>query len=164
MNCGPNISIALGLISLIAGVWFLYKVQKENLSILFKVAAWFVIIVALGNMLCCGMRCCMHGCGMERECRIEMMRGGECEMGMGHCGMGMMGGGMCRIGGMNQMCMMGGGMNCCGMCKGESCEKGGMKCEEDEECDEMKEGKCCDKDKKECEMKMKKDSVVIKKK
>src|ERR1051326_4148085 len=110
MNCGPNISIALGLISFVAGVWFLYKVQKENLSILFKVAAWFVIIVALGNMLCCGVRCLHHGCGMERECRMEI-RGGECEMGMGHCGMmggmPMMGGGMCRMGGgmggMNQM-------------------------------------------------------------
>src|ERR1039457_2278780 len=89
MNCSPNISIALILLSLTAGVWFLHKTQKENLSILYKVAAWFVIIVALLNMACCGMRCMMH-CGNGRgECRMERgMRGGEYERGgEERCGM-----------------------------------------------------------------------------
>jgi hypothetical protein len=54
--------------------------------------------------------------------------------------------------------------NCCGKCKGESCEKGGMKCEEEGECDEMKDGKCKDMEGGKCKMMMKKDSVVVKKK
>ncbi|HEX7415042.1 MAG TPA: hypothetical protein VF411_13440 [Bacteroidia bacterium] len=76
------------MLSLTVGVWFLYKTQKENLSILYKVAAWFVIIVALLNMACCGMRCMMH-CSKERgECRMERgMRGGECERGEERCRM-----------------------------------------------------------------------------
>ncbi|MBI3501026.1 MAG: hypothetical protein HY063_04465 [Bacteroidetes bacterium] len=167
MNCLPNVSIALSLISLTAGVWFLYKTQKENLSILFKVAAWFVIIVALLNLACCGLRCCMYGCRMKKECRMEMMYGGNCNMGMNNCGMGM-GKGMCMMGGggmcgMNQMCpmMSGSGGNCCGMCKGGSCDKGGMKCDDDDDdngCPEMKKGDG------KCDMKMmKKDSVVKKK-
>ena len=156
MNCSPNISIALSLLALTAGVWFLYKTQKENLGILYKVAAWFIIIATLLNMACCGMRCCMRAC---------MMRQGmeQCEMNMGDCGMG---NGMCMMGhgGMsNRMmmckdddeCEMGGG-KCCGMCKegkGEW-EKGEGEC---------KEGKmdCCKKGKEKCDMK--KDSVVTKK-
>ena len=154
MNCLPNISIALSLIALTAGVWFLYKVQKENLSILYKIAAWFIIIATALNLVCCGMRCCMRAC---------MMRQGmeQCEMNMGN-GMCMMGGGMnqrmmmCKD---DDDCEMGGG-KCCGMCK-----EGKGECEEGE--DDCEEGKmdCCKKGEKKCDMKMemKMDSVVKKK-
>ena len=160
MNCLPNISIALSLISLTAGVWFLYKTQKENLSILFKIAAWFVIIVALLNMACCGLRCCMQGCKMKKECKMEMYGGG---MGMNHCGMNM---GNCGM-------MMNRGMNCCPMMANGNCKEGRDECKEGkEECDEMMEGKCADMEKGKCKdmeggkckMMMKKDSVVKKNK
>ena len=149
MNCSPNISIALSLLALTAGVWFLYKSQKENLSILYKVTAWFIIIATLLNMACCGMRCCMQAC---------MMRQGmvQCEMTMGNCGMngGMNNRMMCRD---VDECDRDGGGKCCGMCK-----EGKGECEEGEG-EECKEGKmdCCKKGEKKCEMK--KDSVVIKK-
>jgi len=167
MNCSPNIVVALSLLSLIAGVWFLYKTQKENLSILYKIAAWAVIIITLGNMLCCGMRCMMH-CGKERnECR-EM---NQCEMGMGMGECGMMGQGMCRMHGMSRhmmMCKEGDGdcemgMGSCGEGRGE-CKEGKGSCEEEEmECSKKGE-KCKGDEKGECKMKMKKDSVVIIKK
>ncbi|HXD94708.1 MAG TPA: hypothetical protein VNX01_15990 [Bacteroidia bacterium] len=139
MNCLPNISIALTLLSLIAGVWFLQKTQKENLGMLFKVAAWFVIIVALLNMACCGMRCMRHGCG---EHRMRGHHGGECEMG-GYERCGMRGGDYYNINAEN-----------CWMGDKESCK---TECEEDENDD----SKCCDKDKEEC--KIQKDSVAVKK-
>ena len=154
MNCSPNISIALSLLALTAGVWFLYKTQKENLGILYKVAAWFIIIATLLNMACCGMRCCMRAC---------MMRGGmeQCEMGMGECGMGH-GGFNKRVmifRGGEEECEMGGG-KCCKEGRGE-CEEGKGECEEGK--GECKEGKmdCCKKGEKKCDMKM--DSVVKKK-
>ena len=131
MNCSPNISIALSLLALTAGVWFLYKTQKENLSILYKVTAWFIIIATLLNMACCGMRCCMQACMMRQQCEMSM---GECGMGNG---MSMMGGGMnkhmmmCKD---DDKCEMG-GEKCCGMCK-----EGKGECEEGE-AEECKEGK-----------------------
>lgn len=151
MNCSPNISIALSLLALTAGVWFLYKTQKENLSILYKVAAWFIIIVTALNMACCGMRCMMQSCMMRQNCYgME-----QCQMGMKDCRMGA------------AMCMKG-GMKCddddeCEMGSGKCCKEGKGKCEEEE--GECKEGKmdCCKKGKEKCEMEMKKDSVVIKK-
>ncbi|MHB8261099.1 MAG: hypothetical protein ACYDCN_09115 [Bacteroidia bacterium] len=151
MNCSPNISIALTLLSLTAGVWFLYKTQKENLSILYKVAAWFVIIVAILNMACCGVRSMMH-CGKGRgECRMERgMRGGECERGEGRCSN-------------RQGCTM--NFKECNITMDGSCK---TECDEDDEncksaCDkDDDDSKCCDKEKQEC--KMKKDSVVILKK
>ena len=166
MNCSPTIAIALLLMSLTAGTWFLYKTQKENLSVFFKFVAWFVIVASFLAMICCAMCCAMRCCMRHNECR-EMER---CEMGgMGECSMGMHGGMNKRI-----MIMRGGedgecdsdsyrekGGKCCGMCKEgkEECEGG-----EGEEC---KEGKmdCCKKGGDKCDMKMelKKDSVVKKK-
>jgi hypothetical protein len=142
MNCSPNISIALTLLSLTAGVWFLYKTQKENLSILYKVAAWFVIIVALLNMACCGMRCMMH-CGKGGgECKMER-GGGECEKGAEKCGM--RGGDYYNI--HTENCWMG----------DKECK---TECDNDDEncstsCDkEGDDSKCGDKEKQECKMKM----------
>ncbi|MHB8261341.1 MAG: heavy metal-binding domain-containing protein [Bacteroidia bacterium] len=131
MNCLPNISIALTLLSLTAGVWFLYKTQKENLSILYKVAAWFVIIVAILNMACCGVRSMMH-CGKGR---------GECERGKEKCGM--RGGDYYNIHAEN--CWMG-DKDCKTACDKDNDDKCNMKCEEDGD------SKCCDKDKEECKM------------
>ena len=154
MNCSPTICVALLLLSLSAGMWLLYKSQKENLGTFFKVVAWFVIVVSFCSMICCGLRCVMHGCMRGNEC--EKME--RCEMGAGECTMGMHGGMSKRI--MicedDDKCEMGGG-KCCGMCK-----EGKGECEEGEG-EKCKEGKmdCCKKGEKKCEMK--KDSVVIKK-
>jgi len=140
MNCLPNISIALTLLALIAGMWFLHKTQKDNMGMLFKVAAWFVIITAIANMACCGMRCMRHcGRGGDREeCRMEGRHGGGCERGERE---------QCRMGGdyyniHAENCWMG----------DKSCK---TECEEDEDDDD---NKCCDKGEEEC--KMKKDTVV----
>lgn len=164
MNCSPSIAIALLLLALTSGTLLLYKTQKENLSIFFKVIAWFVIVVSLCSMICCTMRCVMHGCMRGQECR-EM---GNCErgMGMGECGM---------HGGMNKriVIMNGEGGGECEMMKG--CCKERMECGQGkEECDEGKMD-CCKKGgahecemggEKKCDMKMemKKDTVVVKKK
>ena len=82
MNCSPCIAIALLLIALTAGAFLLYKAKKESLGILHRLIGWFVIIVAIGCIVCCGMRCmrkcCMRGgeCGMEQKCEMRMMGGG----------------------------------------------------------------------------------------
>src|ERR1035437_9001203 len=122
MNCSPTIAIALLLLSLTAGVWLLYKTQKENLSAFFKAVAWFVIVISLGSMICCGVRCMFHCCKMKSECNKEEqcgMRGGE----EGH--------GMCRMGhrGMSERIII-------------------MKGDEEGECGMMSKG-CC-KEKMEC--------------
>ena len=137
MNCSPNISIALSLLALTAGVWFLYKVQKENLNILYKVAAWFIIIATLLNMACCGMRCCMQACMMRQNCYQTE----QCRMNMNDCGM------------RNQMCMKG-GMKCD---DDDKCEPGCEKacCTKDEKgCEPGCKKACC------AEKKMCQDSVV----
>ena len=69
MNCSPTIAIALLLLSLTGGMFLLYKTQKESLGGFFKVIAWLVIVVSLGSMVCCGLRCVMHGCMQREECR-----------------------------------------------------------------------------------------------
>lgn len=76
MGCITDVSIALWLISFSMGILILYKVQKENLSWLFKAAGWFIVVIALGGMLCCTFRCigrcsgdCWHGkCEMRKSC------------------------------------------------------------------------------------------------
>ena len=154
MNCSPTICIALLLLSLTAGMWLLYKTQKENLNTFFKVVAWFVIVVSFCSMICCTMRSVMH-CAMKQQCK---------EMGMGGCEMGM-GKGMCMKGGMEKhMMMMRGGE--CEMGGSKCCKEGREECEEGEgECMEGHEGKMdgCKKGKEKCDMKMMKDSVVVKK-
>lgn len=145
MSCGPNISIAISLIALTTGVWFLYKTQKENLSVLFKVAAWAIIVGALLNIACCGLRCMKH-CGKMKRCvsvQSYGMGGGcgtmNCGMAMGnHCGMaagwGMQNNGRCGM-------MAGGG--CCTMMEKKSrcAHKRSDCCEETEEsnCEVKKE-------------------------
>ena len=147
MNCLPNISIALTLLAFVAGVWFLHKTQKENLGMLFKVAAWFVIITAVLNMACCGMRCMRHGGREREECRMERHGDGECERGeRGECGE-------------REKCSMGGDYysihaeNC--WLGDKSCK---TECEEDED-DGDGDSKCCDKEREECKI-IKKDTVV----
>lgn len=62
MGCITSMAIALWLIALAAGILLLYKVQKENLQWPFKVAGWFITIVALGGMLCGSLRCMVGSC------------------------------------------------------------------------------------------------------
>lgn len=87
MNCSPTISIALMLISLTAGMWLLYKTKKESLGTLFKLVGWFIVIVSLGCIICCGIRCVLckkQTCGTE-QCG---MGGKECSSGKTmHCKM-----------------------------------------------------------------------------
>jgi hypothetical protein len=140
MNCLPNISIALTLLALIAGVWFLSKTQKENLSMFYKIAAWIVIIGAVLNILCCGMRCMRH-CGGEGRHEWRGGHGGGCERG-GEERCGMSGGDYYNI--HTENCWM-----------GDKEIKTG--CEDEESC----EGESCEGEEKSCEMK--KDSTECKK-
>lgn len=72
MGCITSMAIALWLIALAAGVMLLYKVQKENLTWPFRVAGWFIVIIALGGMLCCSMRCMIGSC-YDGACRRPPM-------------------------------------------------------------------------------------------
>ena len=146
MNCSPTICIALLLLSLSAGMFLLYKAQKENLNTFFKVVAWFIIVSSLCSMICCGLRCVMHGC----------MRGNECTE-MNECGQGGFNKRVMIFRGGEGECEMGEGQHCCKEGKGE-CEEGEGECKEGEKA-------CCKKDEKKCDMKMemKMDSVTKKK-
>lgn len=169
MNCSPTIAIALLLLSLTAGTVLLYKAQKENLGILFKIVAWFVIVVSFCSMVCCGMRCIFHCCMQKQECN----RTEQCEMNSGDCKMG---GGECRMGhrGMSERIIILKGEEE-GECEmmGKGCCKDKMECKEGKEgCEEGKmecdkkggEHACAMGGEKKCDMKgMKKDSVVKKK-
>lgn len=81
MNCSPTIAIALLLLSLTAGMWLLYKTQKENLNGFFKFVAWLVIVASFIAMICCACCCAMRCCMKKQECREMQMR--ECGMGYG---------------------------------------------------------------------------------
>lgn len=110
MGCVTSIAIALWLIAFAAGIMLLYKVQKENLQWPFKVAGWIIVIVALGGMLCCSLRCICNSCNGGQCGRPPMM--------MYHHGM-----------------YKGG---CCGddeNCSGGRCEKSKSACCDEEECD-----------------------------
>jgi hypothetical protein len=141
------VCIATLLLSLTAGMFLLAKTKKDSLGTFHSVISWFVIVLSLGCLLCCGMRAVMHGCCGMREEREIMMNGGE--EGMQMCRPGM--GGPHR---MMRMEMRGG--NCCGMNK-ECIENEMMEdaCMQKE--GEMKMGECCKK-KMHCE----KDSVIVK--
>ena len=89
MICLPTIAIALLLLSLTAGTWLLYKTQKENLGTLFKVIAWFVLIVSFCSIICCGLHCVVHHYRKGERNNTEYGRMGEREHGFGH-GMWMM--------------------------------------------------------------------------
>jgi hypothetical protein len=118
MGCVTSIAIALWLIAFAAGVLLLYKVQKENLQWPFKVAGWLIVIVALGGMLCCSLRCICNSCHGEQCGRPPMM--------MYHHGMYK--GGCC---GDEQNCS---GCGCDNIC-GYKCEKSKSACCDEEECD-----------------------------
>lgn len=155
MNCSPTIAIALMLLSFTAGMFLLYKTQKEGLSMLFKAAAWFIIVISLGSMACCTLRCVFHGCGSKGNCA-----------GTEQCGSG--GSGECgdARGNFNKRIVITkGGHGGCEMME-EGCCKGKMGCEEGMEgCEEGKED-CCKMGKmKGCEdmkMKVEKDTIVKK--
>ena len=177
MNCSLAIAIAVLLLSLTAGMWLLFKTQKENLNMFFTVIAWFVIVTSLGSIVCCTIRCTMYGCrpggsGCEMgECGPNMMW--QMGPGMGH-GMHMMGhpGMQKRVmmfKGDDDDCMMGGceeGMESCHGGKGECCM--GEKCEGGKCEDHCKDGGDCKEGKESCHMKeggmghMKMDSTMMK--
>lgn len=146
MNCSPTIAIALLLLSLSAGMFLLYKTQKEALGMLFKAAAWFIIVISIGSLICCSVccvfRCCKQKCGGMEQCGP-------------HEGMSK-----------HVMIYQGGGGECEVECE---VEKEGC-CLEGEECGEEKEkclkatGKCCKEEGEEGHEKLDvvKDTVIIK--
>lgn len=85
MGCVTSIAIALWLIAFAAGVLLLYKVQKENLQWPFKVAAWMIVIVAIGGMLCCSLRCLVNSCH-DGNCGRPPMMYHHGMMWQGRCG------------------------------------------------------------------------------
>lgn len=148
------IALSLALLAIVAGMMLMAQTKRETLGSFFKFVSWFVVIVGFLGIICLGVHCivmrCHHGCMMGKE-RMGMMdmRGGRCmdsrmnsccNMSTGSCCGGMMG---CRDGmmkGCNDGMMMKGGndgmMGSCRDMKGDS----------------------------NCHMKIKKDSVIIKKK
>lgn len=143
------ICIAVLLIALTAGMFLLAKTKKDNLGIFYSVASWFVIVVSLGCLLCCGIRSVVSGCHGGSRCEKEIMinKGGDgmqCHKKMGdhHKMMRMeMRGNCCD---MKEGCMNKEEMDCC-------MNKGG----------DMKMEDCCKKKK---EMKCVKDTVIVKNK
>lgn len=135
-------------------MFLLYKTQKENLNAFFKVISWVVIVVSICSLICCGLRCVIHGCGSRRGC--SEMEG--CEMGEGH-------------GNFNKRVMIYHGEDA-GACEEEgeeACEmKGKGCCREKMECSEGKPG--CKEEMEGCKegsglsekMKVVKDTVLIK--
>jgi len=53
------IPIALTLIAITAGMFLLAKTNKDNLGILFKIVAYFIIISGFLNLACSAMMCMM---------------------------------------------------------------------------------------------------------
>ncbi len=134
MGCITSIAIAAWLIAFTGGVLLLYKVQKENLQWPFRVAGWLVVIVALGGMLCCSLRCMMRSCHDGACGRPPMM-------------MPYMHHGMCQS-----------------HCGDERCYKGGQCEREDEECCEEDENECKKHEEKEISITIHSDSAEVKKK
>ena len=139
------ICIATLLLSLTGGMFLLAKAKKDSLGIFYNVVAWFIIVLALGTIFCCGIRCVAgRACGSGHN--KEMMRkGGSCKEER------MMQGCCCK-----KMCMK--KMMCEEMEEHEAdgkCMMGKMNMQGEE----MKMDCCKGKGKKECV----KDSVVIKK-
>lgn len=157
MNCSPVIAIALLLLSLTAGMFLLYKTQKESLGILFKIAGWFIIVVSIACMVHCSIHCVFR-CGK-----------GNCG-GMEQCGPG---GGDCgwqdgkQINKRVMICKEGGeecGMGSRGMGHG-CCQEMMEGCEDMmEECEEGEMDCCKMRAEAEGGMKMEKDTVIVKKK
>ena len=140
------ISIAVMLLALTGGMFLLAKTQKDGLNVFFKVMSWFVIVLSLGAILCCGIRCVARGCGKkEGGCHKEMMMRGECEND-GGCGMH-------RSKMIMRKCMM------------EGVENGDGECKKDGMCKHGGEGEMggCSIGMSKCEKRIVKDTVIIKK-
>lgn len=126
---------------------------------LFKVAAWFIIVISLGSLICCSVRCVFHGCGNRDGCeRMEQCGIGryeEEEM----CGRGFHGKFNKRV----MICK--GEAGRCGSDsyrgEGKACCKDKMGCEEEKDGCVEGETKCCDKGKGDVEIK---DTIVVKRK
>ena len=118
------VPVSTALLALAAGLFLLAKANKDALGALYKIGAWFIIIVSLLVMLCVGTRTMLHfysGRPMMHEGMMMEERGWH---GMG-CHNGMMhdGGSCCHK------------ENCCE----EKCC--GSSCHEEEEADSTKGGK-----------------------
>jgi hypothetical protein len=132
------LSLSVTLLVIIASVHLLAKVRNENLGILSKLLAYFVLLTAVLILACQLFRGVdkmeRGGKKCKKECSSEMMMGGEGDhhMMMKKCH---------KEGGMDGKCMKGG------------CKKG--------ECPHMGEdGKCAMAEGKECPMECCKDSAM----
>lgn len=144
LNTMILISFSIALIAIVFGAKLLAQAQKDNLGVLYKYLAWFIIVMGFLVLLCDGARgflgMCHRGEGrmMNKEYMMrgdDGMMGGDCQM-MMHCHRGFMchgdggcDGGMmnCRDGGccpMHDGCN--GMMNCKDGEKGSCNEGGGM--------------------------------------
>lgn len=143
------ISFALLLIAIAAGMFLLAKTNKDNLGNFFRFVSWFIIVSGLLGVLFCGMTCMFCICcpGMEHEKMMMFRHGpGTCDENMQWGERHMM---MKKFYDDDECPMM--KKNCC---KGE--EEGNC-CKEEGE----KNG-CCDKGNCDKNMKIKKDTVIIK--
>jgi hypothetical protein len=139
------ICIATLLLSLTGGMFLLAKTKKDVLGTFFNVVSWFIIVVSLLAMICCGIRCVAGKyCDNRAQCGSHEMMG---KGGDGYGGMGT----ECH---QNMNMGMHHGMGCC---QQEGCAMNKMSCGHNEDmgmnCCKMEKGK----------MECVKDSVVIKK-
>ncbi|MBI2269624.1 MAG: hypothetical protein HYU69_04615 [Bacteroidetes bacterium] len=163
-----NLALAFETLVLIAALFLLIYINKNQLSKWYRYAGIAIVVFIMGLMLCsvaascrmCGHKkmggCEMSGMGKHKRmmCMSATMQGGCCEQMMQGCGNKMMGCGMghgmgmgmhhgsCGMG-MGSGCMMGSDKGHCGMDK-EDC---GMKNDDEKE---------------ECMKKCGKDSIIKK--
>lgn len=68
------------ILSLIAGMFLLAKVQKEGLNLFFKIMSWFIVLLSTAALIVCTVHCSHRMCyrgheGMGCHARMEMRCG-----------------------------------------------------------------------------------------
>ncbi len=66
-----SITVPLTLLSLAAGIFLLAKTNRDALSLIYKIAAWFIIAASILNLGCSAIHCMMRSYG--NHFKYEMM-------------------------------------------------------------------------------------------
>jgi hypothetical protein len=80
MNSTITVSVGVTLLALAAGMFLLAKAAKDNLSLIYKIAAWFIIIAGILNLGCSALHCMMNMYG--KHMHYEMMMEKKMNKGM----------------------------------------------------------------------------------
>jgi hypothetical protein len=66
------ISVGVTLLALTGGTFLLAKINKDNLGIMYKLVAWFVILASVISLACSALHCVMKFYG--KDIHYEMMK------------------------------------------------------------------------------------------